>query len=85
MFCLPLKGRRESEDDEQLGFEDALDELREIIQASDEVTRSAVHLDKNCKRARAKWWAERSALDKRMKELLDNIEFCWLGAFKVGF
>lgn len=84
VFCLPLKGRREGEDDEQLGFADAVDELGEIIRLSDEATRGAVNVDKDCKRARAKWWAERSALDKRIKELLENIEFCWLGAFKVG-
>jgi separase len=83
IFCVPLKGRRESDEDEHLTFDDALDELREIIRLSDEGTRRAVHVKNNDQQARASWWAERSALDKRMQELLENIEFCWLGAFKV--
>ncbi|KAJ3513288.1 hypothetical protein NMY22_g15087 [Coprinellus aureogranulatus] len=29
------------------------------------------------------WWKGRHALDLRLKELLENIEFCWLGAFKT--
>ena len=33
--------------------------------------------------AKAAWWAERKQLDLRMKGLVENIEFCWLGAFKV--
>jgi separase len=83
MFCLPLKGRRENDEDEHLTFDDALSELREIIKLSDEGTRRAVNVMNDDPQARAAWWAERSALDKRMQELLENIEFCWLGAFKV--
>jgi separase len=83
VFCVPLKGRRESEEDEHLTFEDALGELRAIIEQSDMGTRQAVHVKGDDQQARAAWWAERSALDKRMQELLENIEFCWLGAFKV--
>ncbi|KAG7108693.1 Separin like protein [Verticillium longisporum] len=33
----------------------------------------------------AAWWEEREALDKRMKQLLDNIEQIWLGGFKGIF
>ena len=83
MFCLPLKGRRESDEDEHLTFEDAMKELQTIIELSDEGTRQAVNVKGDDMEARAAWWAERNALDKRMQELLENIEFCWLGAFKV--
>jgi separase len=83
IFCVPLKGRRESDEDEHLTFDDTLDELKEIIRLSDEGTRRAMHVKCDDQQARASWWAERGALDKRLKELLENIEFCWLGAFKV--
>jgi separase len=83
IFCLPLKGRRESEDDKHLTFDDAIKEFKEIIALNDESTKRAVNVNKHDKRARSDWWAGRSALDARLRMLLDNIEFCWLGAFKV--
>jgi separase len=84
VFCLPLKGRRESEEDEHLAFQDVLDEMKEIVRLNDETTRQAIHVKDKDKDARAAWWAERMELDKRLQELLENIEFCWLGAFKVS-
>ncbi|KAG2038447.1 peptidase family C50-domain-containing protein [Suillus americanus] len=83
MFCVPLKGRRESDEVEHLTFDDAVKELAEIIRLSDQGTRNAVNVRNDDPRARAAWWAERNTLDKRMQELLENIEFCWLGAFKT--
>lgn len=83
IFYIPLKGRRENEDDEHLTFENAITELNDIIQKSDAGTKKAATV-RNDRERRAEWWADRAALDKRMKELLDNIEFCWLGAFKVS-
>lgn len=83
IFSLPLKGRRETEEDEHLTFQDAIAELREIIRLSDESTKSAISVKCQDQRARAAWWADRGALDKRLKELLESIEFCWFGAFKV--
>lgn len=83
IFSLPLKGRRETEEDEHLTFQDAIAELREIVRLSDESTKSAVSVKGQDQRARAAWWADRAALDKRLKELLESIEFCWFGAFKV--
>ena len=84
VFSLPLKGRRETEEDEHLAFQDAIGELREIVRLSDESTQTAINVKGQDQRARAAWWADRTALDKRLKELLENIEFCWFGAFKVG-
>lgn len=83
VFSLPLKGRRETEEDEHLTFEDATAELREIILLSDQGTKNAINVKGQDRSARAAWWAERMALDKRLKELLDSIEFCWFGAFKT--
>ncbi|THV00746.1 hypothetical protein K435DRAFT_963900 [Dendrothele bispora CBS 962.96] len=85
IFCVPLKGRRDGpgdENDQHLTFEDAIVELDEIVRLSNETTKSAASIKDNST-ARAKWWKERGALDTRMKELLENIEFCWLGAFKT--
>jgi separase len=83
VFSLPLKGRRETEEDEHLTFQDAIAELREIVRMSNEGTKSAINVKGQDQRARAAWWADRTALDTRLKELLENIEFCWFGAFKV--
>ncbi|KAJ7653310.1 cysteine peptidase C50 [Mycena polygramma] len=82
VFCVPLKGRRDDEEDQHLTYEDALREFNDIVKLSDEGTRGAVHV-KDDPAARAGWWKERTALDTRMRELLENIEFCWLGAFKT--
>jgi len=85
IFCVPLKGRRDGpgdEDDQHLTFEDAVRELEEIVRLSNETTKVAASI-KDDPAARSKWWKERGALDTRLKELLENIEFCWLGAFKV--
>lgn len=83
VFCLPLRGRREDEEDGRLTFADALDELKEIMRLNDEGTRGAAGVKKNDRAARAAWWAARSALDQRLQDLLGNIEFCWFGAFKT--
>ncbi|ESK88507.1 cysteine-type endopeptidase [Moniliophthora roreri MCA 2997] len=85
MFCIPLQGRRESPDDDsehQLTFEDAIEEFSDIIRLSNETTKVAASI-RNDQAARAKWWKERGTLDTRLQELLENIEFCWLGAFKT--
>ncbi|KAK7685385.1 hypothetical protein QCA50_011248 [Cerrena zonata] len=85
IFCVPLKNRREAddEDEDKLTYEDAMNELKEIIRLSDEGTRDAVNVKRDDKNARAQWWAMRSDLDKRLKSFLENLEFCWLGAFKT--
>ncbi|KAG6920238.1 hypothetical protein DXG01_005007 [Tephrocybe rancida] len=85
IFCVPLNGRRgNSEDDEQhLTFQNAVEELKEIVRLSDEGTKAAVHVKSENQEERAKWWKDRAALDMRLQKLLENIEFCWLGAFKT--
>jgi len=84
LFSIPLEGRREGEE-EAITFQGALDGFEEIIRLSDETTRSAERVTKTDRRQRCNWWAERTKLDTRLRELLENIEFCWLGAFKVSF
>ena len=82
VFCLPLdrQGRRDG-DEEHLSYEAALEEFSDIISLSDLSSKNAyLATDKE---SRANWWADRAQLDTRLKDLLENIEFCWLGAFKV--
>ncbi|KAF6764468.1 cysteine peptidase C50 [Ephemerocybe angulata] len=86
LFCVPLKGRRDNgtgDEEEHLSFEDAVAEFMEIIRLSNESTKAAVQVRADDDEARSNWWKERNALDVRLKELLENIEFCWLGAFKT--
>ena len=82
VFCIPLdrQGRREGEE-EQFTFSAATAELNDIIKSSDRIAHSARGIES--RDDKIIWWRDRTALDKRMKELLANIEFCWLGAFKV--
>ncbi|CAE6344415.1 unnamed protein product [Rhizoctonia solani] len=84
IFCLPLDRRgREGDDEEQFSYDDAVEELTSIIETSDRITHEGVNIEGN-KQAIADWWSERTALDQRMRELLENIEFCWLGVFKTA-
>lgn len=83
VFYVPLKGRREEESEEHFTFDDASAELQEILELSKEATSDAATIKSEDKEAKSEWWARRKALDLRLKELLENIEFCWLGAFKV--
>ena len=85
IFTLPLdrQGKRE-EEDECFTLETALTELRQIIADSDASARNAKDVDRTDRTAKTQWWAQRKVLDQRLKELLDTIEFCWLGAFKVS-
>ncbi|TFK38240.1 cysteine peptidase C50 [Crucibulum laeve] len=88
IFRVPLRRRRDNsngeDEDEHLGFEDAIEELREIVRLSNEGTKAAVHVKADDEEARVTWWKQRAELDSRMKDLLENIEFCWLGAFKAS-
>ncbi|EIW70220.1 hypothetical protein TREMEDRAFT_29861 [Tremella mesenterica DSM 1558] len=85
VFCLPLdrQGRREGDDD-LFTFDAAISELKSIIEASDQSARSAKDVA-DTTAAKKDWWAVRQALDRRMKTLVETIEFCWLGAFKTIF
>ncbi|KAG9106814.1 hypothetical protein FRC07_008733, partial [Ceratobasidium sp. 392] len=85
IFCLPLNRRgREADEEEKFDYDDAMDELTSIIETSDRITHEGANIEGD-KSAIAEWWSERTTLDQRMRELLDNIEFCWLGVFKMIF
>ncbi|KAG8885856.1 hypothetical protein FRB98_001569 [Tulasnella sp. 332] len=87
IFCLPLnrQGKRDGIDGDEEGFsyDKAIEEMNDIIRLNDETAKSAKDLVD--KEARVGWWADRTRLDGRIKALLENIEYCWLGAFKTIF
>jgi separase len=70
-------------DEEVFGFEDGKRDLLEVIELSDFSTHSG--RDMEAKGAKAEWWAEREALDSRLRDLLVNIENIWLGGFRGIF
>ncbi|KAG7142486.1 Separin like protein [Verticillium longisporum] len=71
-------------DTEVFDFEQGHGELLEVIRLINESCHDEGR-DWSAKGAKAAWWEEREALDKRMKQLLDNIEQIWLGGFKGIF
>jgi len=87
IFCIPLNRRRDhgtgEDEEDQLTFGDAIHELQDIVRCSDECTKAAIRIRSDDEEARSNWWKQRGQLDTRMRELLENIEYCWLGAFKV--
>lgn len=89
VFSVPLKSRRDNGsgdlEDEYLTFHDAMHELREIVRLSDEGTKGAAHVKPDDDEARVAWWKQRAELDARLKRLLEDIEYCWFGVFKVCF
>jgi separase len=81
---LPLARHASREmDEEEFTFENGKKDFDEIIELSDFSTRSAK--DMTSREARQQWWAEREALDTRLRELLINMENIWLGGFKGVF
>ncbi|GAA5928121.1 separase [Sporobolomyces koalae] len=84
LFKLPLDrlARREGEE-ETLTYDDAITELNDII-ATTKVNAANAKFVKS-REEREAWWQERQQLDERLKDLLQNIEDVWLGAFKSIF
>jgi separase len=81
---LPL-GRNNSRDvdEEVFDFYQGKAELREIIELANDNSHGAKEL--TGRGAKTAWWAERDALDARLKNLLENIETVWLGGFRGIF
>lgn len=73
--------------------EDTEDEVFDFHAGKAELTQIIEHSNFSCHNpgdmattgAKAKWWAQREALDKQLHELLLNIENLWLGGFKGMF
>lgn len=88
IFRIPIgrANRKENSDiSGELGFETAKKELCDIIESSARNGKQAQQVATQGKAVRAEWWAERKNLDERLRVLLENIEFCWLGGFKVRY
>ncbi|KZS96281.1 hypothetical protein SISNIDRAFT_438021 [Sistotremastrum niveocremeum HHB9708] len=85
ILCIPLDrhGRKDQDDSTFFTFTDAMDELNEIISTSNIQARDAKSVQGH--EAKVDWWNGRRTLNGRLKELLETIEYCWLGAFKMIF
>lgn len=82
---LPLeRANSRDADSEIFNFEHGKEEMMEIIRLANETSHSASR-DFSVKGAKTAWWAERDALDGRLKDLLRTIETTWLGGFKGIF
>ncbi|KAI9374495.1 peptidase family C50-domain-containing protein [Aspergillus egyptiacus] len=84
LLRLPLRrGNSEDEEEEQFTFEDGRDEMQELIRLANESAHAAkLQVDRQSKKD---WWKNREALDRRMENLLQNIENVWFGGFKGIF
>ena len=81
---IPLKRQNLMDrDDESFTFQDAHKELQDIIDLANHSSQSAGDLSR--RGAKTEWWDARSALDARLKDLLNNIEGIWLGGFRGIF
>ncbi|KAG5437075.1 hypothetical protein PCANB_001196 [Pneumocystis canis] len=81
---LPLN-RNNSRDADQitLTYDNVFNELNDIILQSNETAQIAKNI--NTSVHKAVWWKERQELNVRLKQLLINVENCWLGGFKGIF
>lgn len=85
---LPLNRENiEDPDEETFSFEDARAELNAIVCGSDATVHAARDNADTMKQkgAKTKWWADREALNDRLKDLLLNIENMWFGGFRGIF
>lgn len=81
---LPFSRHQDEElGDETFDYAAGKEELQEIIQLSN--TSCHNNGDLSAKGAKSKWWSEREALDRRLQELLINMEDMWFGGFKGVF
>jgi len=81
---LPMSRHRSDDMDEEVfDFEAGKAELAEIINLSNFSTHATT--DMSVKGAKTEWWAEREALDARLRDLLVNMENIWFGGFRGIF
>lgn len=82
---LPFARHKPSDDDDMdddpFDYFKGKSELKEIIDLSNYTCHNPGSLD--AKGAKTKWWKEREDLDRRLQELLINIENIWFGGFKA--
>ncbi|KAI7544416.1 hypothetical protein KC331_g6825 [Hortaea werneckii] len=83
---LPFSRRSPEDDDddeEEFDYHRGKAELQDIIEASNYTCHNTSGGE--AKAAKRNWWSEREALDKRLHELLINMENIWFGGFKGVF
>ena len=81
---LPLeRANSRDADSEIFNFQHGKEEFLDIIRLANETSHTA--RDFSARGERGAWWAEREALDTRLKDLLVTIETTWLGGFKGIF
>ncbi|KAL4949584.1 Separin [Aspergillus filifer] len=84
LLRLPLRrGNSEEDEEDQFTFEDGREEMKELIRLANESAHAAkLQIDRQMKKD---WWKNREALDRRMENLLQNIENVWFGGFRGIF
>ncbi|RMY47784.1 hypothetical protein D0865_08464 [Hortaea werneckii] len=83
---LPFSRRSPEDDDddeEEFDYHRGKAELQDIIEAANYTCHNTSGGE--AKAAKRNWWSEREALDKRLHELLINMENIWFGGFKGVF
>ncbi|RMY87990.1 hypothetical protein D0862_10550 [Hortaea werneckii] len=73
----------DDDDDENFDYHKGKAELQDIIEASNYTCHNTNGGE--AKTTKRNWWSEREALDKRLHELLINMENIWFGGFKGVF
>ena len=59
-----------------------MEELKEIVAENNDTARNSRNVVE--REGRVAWWSKRVELDQRLKALVENVEYCWLGVFKVS-
>lgn len=81
---LPLeRATSRDADNEVFNYQEGRAELLDIIKRANATCHDK--RDFSIKGAKTAWWAERTALDVQLRELLEKIEQIWLGGFKGIF
>ncbi|KAL2824028.1 peptidase family C50-domain-containing protein [Aspergillus cavernicola] len=83
LLRLPLRRGNSEDEEEQFTFEDGREEMQKLIRLANESAHAAkLQIDRQSKK---EWWKNREALDRRMENLLQNIESVWFGGFRGVF
>lgn len=85
LFCVPFgrHGKKDENEKQTFSFSHAMEEFSNILHEGDVSAKTAKDVPDE-REAKKAWWMRRVELDNRLQEFLENIEFCWLGVFKVS-
>lgn len=82
ILSLPLNRHNARDSDEtSFSFEVGMGKLKDIIMKSNETASVKRTSAIKSKEDRHDWWKERYGLDERLKDLLKDSEYCWVGGF----